>query len=710
MKFDFLTNALCFFAVTAGMAVAASSHSAHAQQCCQTASTCTGTPLTSQSIQEPERVDGHVSDSTLASALTEAATFYKDSASRSEGITLATGGCDSAFSDRTCAVEQEALSHFTITDVKITRYDGTEGMQCSSDSDCSCALPAVAAVPASPAVAAVQALTTATGASLATAEEKASENARRVNPMIEEGPESAPVAALNGGAALSRSAGASAAEHFRAAAAGGAAGAAAASAGSGLQGVRLVAAPRYEDKALTAAALSSVDHLRGAPLDAGTLQQALESFTDFYRNKGYTLSQAYLPAQSIVDGWVDLAVVNPKYNNFNLENVSYVSDDYMKYLMTDVYELEGKDIVEGELDERLLKLSDIGTFNIAGQIDNSDAAGLYRDVDFQAAPDGDQVNFAVFADNYGNKSAGRYRFGGLMEVISPAGMADRLSVVYARSNEKQNNYSINYRIPVNSHPTVVGLDLCYSDYELAGMYRELGAQGHSLSAEAYFIEPLLRSYDHKLSLTGGITYRDITDEYSVFDLSFEKHSWGAFMGWESFLRFNDNTGITADGRLNLTRIYSDDEFEVTRERTYTRLEGKASLWHRPEEQWLLSSTVRFQMASDNVDSSDIFLAGGDEGLRAFEYGDISGDGGLIWTNAVTLMPDGLENTAITAHIETGRVYTHGYEGENATSAGVTLNWSGYGINAELDLSQAIGTAPIFAQNDAAARFRVSYSF
>ena len=75
MKFDFLTNALCFFAVTAGMAVAASSHSAHAQQCCQTASTCTPYPLTSQSIQEPERVDGHVSDSTLASALTEAATF-----------------------------------------------------------------------------------------------------------------------------------------------------------------------------------------------------------------------------------------------------------------------------------------------------------------------------------------------------------------------------------------------------------------------------------------------------------------------------------------------------------------------------------------------------------------------------------------------------------------------------------------------------------
>ena len=694
MKFDFMTNAVCFFAVTAGMALAASSHSAHAQQCCQTASTCTGTSLTSQAIQEPEHVDGHVSDSTLASALTAAATFYKDSASRSEGITLATGGCDSAFSDRTCAVEQEALSHFTITDVKITRYDGTEGMQCNADSNCSCAIPAAG-------------LAHVDSSAEAATSADASISAQS---LIENGPESAPVAALNGGAALSRSAGASAAEHFRAAAAGGAAGAAPATAGSGLQGVRLVAAPRYEDKALTAAALSSVDHLRGAPLDAGTLQQALESFTDFYRNKGYTLSQAYLPAQSIVDGWVDLAVVNPKYNNFNLENVSYVSDDYMKYLMTDVYELEGKDIVEGELDERLLKLSDIGTFNIAGQIDNSDAAGLYRDVDFQAAPDGDQVNFAVFADNYGNKSAGRYRFGGLMEVISPAGMADRLSVVYARSNEKQNNYSINYRIPVNSHPTVVGLDLCYSDYELAGMYRELGAQGHSLSAEAYFIEPLLRSYDHKLSLTGGITYRDITDEYSVFDLSFEKHSWGAFMGWESFLRFNDNTGITADGRLNLTRIYSDDEFEVTRERTYTRLEGKASLWHRPEEQWLLSSTVRFQMASDNVDSSDIFLAGGDEGLRAFEYGDISGDGGLIWTNAVTLMPDGLENTAITAHIETGRVYTHGYEGENATSAGVTLNWSGYGINAELDLSQAIGTAPVFAQNDAAARFRISYSF
>ena len=42
----------------------------------------------------------------------------------------------------------------------------------------------------------------------------------------------------------------------------------------------------------------------------------------------FALARAYLPiAQTIDNGVVDVVIANPKFNNFNIENKSLVSDD-----------------------------------------------------------------------------------------------------------------------------------------------------------------------------------------------------------------------------------------------------------------------------------------------------------------------------------------------------------------------------------------------
>ena len=55
----------------------------------------------------------------------------------------------------------------------------------------------------------------------------------------------------------------------------------------------------------------------------------------------------------------------------------------------------------------------------------------------------------------------------------------------------------------------MGLDLCYSDYELSGFYRELGAQGTSLSVDDYVIEPVLRTENSMFNLKAGVRYRNL---------------------------------------------------------------------------------------------------------------------------------------------------------------------------------------------------------
>lgn len=473
--------------------------------------------------------------------------------------------------------------------------------------------------------------------------------------------------------------------------------------------IKLLSAPYLDNNQLTSNAYNAVAHLKGQPINAATLQNVLDALSTYYQEQGFVLSKAYLPQQNIEEGLVQVLVANPKFNNFTIENDSLVRDSYLEYLMSGITELSGQEVSAQVLDNQVRKLADLGTFSLFGEASNADPHGFYKDIDFKAAPSGDRFNFALFADNQGNKSAGRYRFGGLVEVQNPTGSADRLQVSYARSNEQQNNYSLSYRLPINSHPTVWGLDLCYSDYELTGIYRQLGAQGKSLSIESYLLEPVMRSQNAMFNVLTGLRYRKLTDEYANFDLQFEKHTWSAYVGTNGFYH-QDDWIFNYDAKAYATRVYCDDQYEALEERTYLTLEGVLGLSYSINNNWLARTSLRYQMANDYVDGADSFLAGGDTGLRAYEFGDISGDGGLIWKNELTFFPDFIKDASLSAHIETAKVYNHDYKGESASSAGLTASYQFKGLQAELDWSHGVGTMPVYAQDRSALKFNLSYSF
>lgn len=431
--------------------------------------------------------------------------------------------------------------------------------------------------------------------------------------------------------------------------------------------IRLLSAPNLENEALTAQAYHAIDHLKGLPINASTLQNMLDSLSKYYQEQGFVLSRAYLPQQDINDGLVQVLVVNPQFNNFTIENSSLVRESYIEYLMSGIKELKGQDVSADILNSRILKLADLGTFSILGEVENADLHGLYKDINFKVTPTHDRFNFALFSDNQGNKSAGRYRFGGLVEVQSPTGSADYISLMYARSNEKQNNYSLNYQLPLNSHPTVFNLDVCYSDYELSGIYRELGAQGTSLSIEAYLTEPILRRENSMLKLSSGIRYRKLIDEYANFDLKFEKHTWSGYLGTQGFYS-NGKWISNYDAKAYFTHVYCDDQYDAIEERSYLTFEGEFSLAYQFNKNYMASTSIKYQLANQYVDGADLFLAGGATGLRAYEFGDLAGDGGFIWKNELSYFPSIIPNSSLTAHIETARAYNHDYDSEKAHSS------------------------------------------
>ena len=547
---------------------------------------------------------------------------------------------------------------------------------------------------------------------------------------ISTAPEGAVTAAVEGGlsatspagtraAALARNADASAAYAGRTA--------------GQLRGIKLIAAPYLNSEAhssLTRGAEDKLAALGGRQVTAALLQRALSEVTRYYRDQGFLGAQAYFPVQTASDGVLSLVVATPILTGVSAENKSGVRDSYLDYLLGGVEEQVGLPIEHEELNNQLLKLTDLGIFSLRGEFSATDAHGLSHDLDLVAEPQRAGFEFSLFADNEGTESSGRYRFGALADFINVTGSADRLALFYARSNEQQNNYSLTYELPINSHPTVLGLDFCYSNYELSQAYEVLGAQGHEYSAELYVKEPIYRTASAKSILRSGLRYRDLTDEFRAFDLEFQKHSLTGYTelsGYKAYLA--DHTIFSYRGRLSYGALYCDDEYELTEERNYlmAQLDLGFNQWWNDALSY--SAQLQLQLTNTPLDSSEQMQAGGSRGLRAYASSALVGDSGVIWSNALnirlytnerstkgtadsTRSYDSYEALTLSPHIEYAKVYdrTSTLGNDSGTSCGLTLAYSGHGLNAELDFSHGIGKRPTYADKEGRITFALSYTF
>ena len=69
-----------------------------------------------------------------------------------------------------------------------------------------------------------------------------------------------------------------------------------------------------------------MQRLAGRELSLADLDQAAARVTKFYRQSGYPVARAYVPAQEIKDGVVEIAVLEGRFGKLDLHNNSRLSD------------------------------------------------------------------------------------------------------------------------------------------------------------------------------------------------------------------------------------------------------------------------------------------------------------------------------------------------------------------------------------------------
>jgi hemolysin activation/secretion protein len=160
------------------------------------------------------------------------------------------------------------------------------------------------------------------------------------------------------------------------------------------------------------------------------LQQVADKVAAYYREHGYILAQAFIPAQKVVDGEVAVQVLEGKLSGVTVEgNKHYPVSTLSRPFESLLNEPLDKDSIEAAL-LTLTNYPGLTAFGVLGAGHDVGTTNLTIRVQSE-----DRVHLESVTDNYGTQYAGEYREQVTLTLEDPLHWADRLKLtgLYANS-------------------------------------------------------------------------------------------------------------------------------------------------------------------------------------------------------------------------------------------------------------------------------------
>lgn len=400
-----------------------------------------------------------------------------------------------------------------------------------------------------------------------------------------------------------------------------------------VKGFRIAGARAFPESELQALVQDGV----GKELTLSELDASIRRITAYYRNHGYLLARAYIPAQDILDGVVEIVVLEGRLGKINLENGSAVASGVIdKHLAA----LEsGKAVEDSSMERPLLLLNDLPGVEVRSTLKPGASVGT-SDLDVKVIGTG-RVTGNIDADNFGNRYIGDLRLGATMNVNSLAGLGDVLTFRGTDSGPGMSYGRLAWQTPVGGNGLKLGAAWSDLRYKLQKEFAPLLAHGSADIGTLWASYPFLRSqaanvngqlaYDRKkledrvdstLTLTQktidawtfGIS-GDRLDSLGRGGLSTYNASWVA-----GHLALNPDAALIDQGAGGHQTEGSYGKLAFTAARSQ-RLAGNFALY----------GALSGQYGTKNLDSSEKFSLGGAYGVRAYAQGEAAGDDAWLAT-------------------------------------------------------------------------------
>lgn len=382
--------------------------------------------------------------------------------------------------------------------------------------------------------------------------------------------------------------------------------------------------------------LQHIQSEAGKELTLGQLSRLAGKLTQYLRQQGYLVAFAYIPAQNIKDGIVEIAVVPGKYGEVKITGDGHFRHDRLKDML--FVAKPGMLITRSPLERALLLISDLSGVSVKATLTPGETAGT-ADLILETA-DTAKVSGALYADNWGSRYTGRTRYGAQLTVNNVSGTGDTVSLGGLTTRQGINDYNLGYSAPLGHDGAKINISYSHVGYTLGDIFADLGATGRAAVTSYSVNYPFIRSRSFSLYGTVGYDVKHLKDDIAGYG-SYSPRSSGL---WNLGLSgsFADTWLGGGNNAFSLTHYRGNldinDSAALATDASTTQTSGsfsKTVLTYQRQQYVAKNLSFNFdftgQLAGKNLDSSEKLYLGGADGVRSFPQGEASGDQGYKLT-------------------------------------------------------------------------------
>ncbi|SMD15037.1 Hemolysin activation/secretion protein [Sporomusa malonica] len=359
------------------------------------------------------------------------------------------------------------------------------------------------------------------------------------------------------------------------------------------------------------------------------LSQIAAKVTQYFKDHGYLVAQAYLPAQEFDQGRLEIAVVVGRYGDIILKNKSAISEQAIRQQLAALQ--PGAYINNKELERVALLVGDLAGVAAKLTLTPGKSAGI-ADCIVEVTDKIGDTHGSITVNNWGNRFIGRVQSALTYNVENLTDSGDTLSLSVTGADSDISLTGANYCLPVADGLT---LNMGYSKvrYWLGEDYAYLEAHGTAYSKHADLTWALLRSRTSNMNLQFGYDHKTFSDRTDIISSVTDKSSHAVSLGLSGDNRDSyGGGGVTAyslqwyDGGLSAqsnasvppTGHWNKTAYNLFRQQTINK-------------RLFLQTAFSGQWASTKLDSSERFSLGGANGVRAYPADEASGDEAWLFT-------------------------------------------------------------------------------
>lgn len=372
--------------------------------------------------------------------------------------------------------------------------------------------------------------------------------------------------------------------------------------------------------------------LTGHTVTLGKLRAAARQITRIYHRHHYPLAFAYLPAQTIKNGTVKIAVIEPHYDQVTLAGHAYFNKTQAHRILG-LY--KNQPIRGSSLQRGLIALNRTPGLRAGGTLVPGAKPGTSSlKVKLHNTR---LVEGTVGVDNYGNKFTGQLRTDANVVIKNPYALGGKVAV-NGLVTDHNRLHSIGGTLvsPNLWHGLTVGVFGLTTHYRLAKRFSVLNEHGKASQIGADFHYPILLAPGYILSIRGNFIRDMFTTDIRTFGVLKKSHINLGQLYLDGATR--DELGGSDQGRAGVEYGRLGFDSADARIADANGPHAGGTFWigqfYFAHDQPLpyglkLRGTLRGQIASKNLDASQQLYLGGPYGVMSYPVGDAGGDSGVL---------------------------------------------------------------------------------